>query len=196
MKFLNEKGLSKLFELFYHFFEKLMGEEEKEGSISSRLFLNSIKGLNKIFNFIKGGNKETKALIESKIESVYKIVHKTVNTKAKIQLYLFLFQYHSHIHGSLTDRYYRSLYDFINHGEILHCSLAELFFDLVLISIKQDENINRALAFMKRMLQLCFSAQANFIATTLIMIGKILEEKESLRIVMHQKEDCMADGTE
>jgi hypothetical protein len=25
MKFLNEKGLSKLFELFYHFFEKLMG---------------------------------------------------------------------------------------------------------------------------------------------------------------------------
>ena len=25
MKFLTEKGLSKLFELFYHFFEKLMG---------------------------------------------------------------------------------------------------------------------------------------------------------------------------
>jgi hypothetical protein len=29
MKFLNEKGLSKLFELFYHFFEKLMGEDNK-----------------------------------------------------------------------------------------------------------------------------------------------------------------------
>jgi hypothetical protein len=83
--------------------------------VSSRLFLNSIKGLNKIFLFIKSGNKDTKALIESKIDSIYKILHKTTNTKAKIQLYLFLFQYHSHIHGNLTDRYYRSLYDFINH---------------------------------------------------------------------------------
>lgn len=87
-----------------------MGEENDQGSLSSRLFLNSIKGLNKIFTFIKGGNKETKELISSKIESVYTIVHKTTNFKAKIQLYLFLFQYHSHIHGSLTDRYYRSLY--------------------------------------------------------------------------------------
>jgi hypothetical protein len=44
-----------------------MGENSSEGSVSSRLFLNSIKGLNKIFNFIKGGNKSTKELIESKI---------------------------------------------------------------------------------------------------------------------------------
>lgn len=164
-----------MFELFYHFFEKLMGEDNKENSVSSRLFLNAIKGLNKIFTFIKGGNKETKALIESKIESVYTIVHKTTNTKAKIQLYLFLFQYHSHIHGNLTDRYYRSLYEFIGHTEILHCSLAELFFDLILVSVKQDENINRILAFLKRMLQLCLTAQANFIVTTLIMIGKVIE---------------------
>lgn len=54
-------------------------------------------------------------MISNKIENVYKIVHKSTNTKAKIQLYLFLFQYHSHIHGSLTDRYYRSLYEFIKH---------------------------------------------------------------------------------
>jgi len=44
-----------------------MGEDLGEGSLSSRLFLSSIKGLNKIFNFLKGGNKDTKALIESKI---------------------------------------------------------------------------------------------------------------------------------
>ena len=87
-----------------------MGDNNKDNSMSSRLFLNSIKGLNKIFSFIKEGNKETKALISSKIESVYKIIHVTTNIKAKIQLYLFLFQYHSHIHGSLTDRFYRSLY--------------------------------------------------------------------------------------
>jgi hypothetical protein len=49
---------------------------------------------------------------------------------------------------------------------------------------------------MKRMLQLCLSAQANFIATTLIMIGKVLEEKEALRITIRQKENCLADDTD
>lgn len=62
--------------------------------------------------------------------------------------------------------------------------------------MKQDENINRVLAFFKRLLQLCLTAQANFIATTLIMISKVIEDKPSLKIVIHQKENCMADDTE
>mgnify|MGYP000156218486 CR=1 FL=1 len=78
----------------------------------------------------------------------------------------------------------------------MHCSLAELFFDLVVISIKQDENVNRVLAFLKRMLQLCITAQANFIVTTLIMIGKIMEEKDSLKIILRQKENVMSDEGE
>lgn len=118
---------------------------------------------------------------------MYKIVHKTTNTKAKIQLYLFLFQYHSHIHGSLTDRYYRSLYDLIKNDEVLNTSLAEVFFDLLLISIKEDQNLARKLAFIKRILQICFSAQANFIATTLLMLNNIIQESEAVKIKIHQK---------
>lgn len=60
---------------------------------------------------------------------------------------------------------------------MLHCSLTEVFFDLLLVSLKQDENINRVLAFLKRILQLCMTAQANFIVTSLILIGKIFENK-------------------
>lgn len=155
-----------------------------------------MKGLNKIFSVVKGGNKSTKELIASKIEAVYTVVHKTSNMKVKIQLYLFLFQYHSYIHGSLTDRYYRSLYDFLLSPDIISCSLLELFFDLLLISIQQDENLNRALAFLKRTLQLCFTAQPNFIVTTLIMIGKIVEEKDSLKIMIAQTENRMQEDQE
>lgn len=152
-----------------------MGEENKEGSVSSRLFLNSIKGLNKIFRFVKGGGKDIREMISGKIESIYKIVHATTNTKAKVQLYLFLFQYYSHLYGSISDRFYRSLYEFINQPEILHCSLTEVFFDLLLISLQQDTNINRILAFIKRILQLCLTAQPNFITTTLIMLSKLIQ---------------------
>ncbi len=57
LKFFSEKSLTKLFELFFHFFNKLMETDTEEKSISSRLFLNSIKGVNKIFAFMKTGNK-------------------------------------------------------------------------------------------------------------------------------------------
>lgn len=79
-----------------------------------------------------------KELIGEKVESVYKVIHQTQNFKAKVQLYLFLFQYHSYIHGSIPDRFYRSIYEFLSHSEVLHCSLSELFFDLLLITLKQD----------------------------------------------------------
>lgn len=145
---------------------------------------------------MKGRSGKMKELIGGKVESVYKIIHQTMNIKAKVQLYLFLFQYHSYINGSIPDRFYRSLYDFLNQDDILHCSLAELFFDLLLISIKQDESTPRILAFLKRLLQLCFTAEPNFIATTLIMIGRIVKEKEGLEILLHQKENSMAEENE
>lgn len=64
---------------------------------------------------MRGGSKETKKIIEDKIEDVYKIVHITPNIKAKIQLLLFLFQSHAHLHGNLStnSRFYRVLYEFI-----------------------------------------------------------------------------------
>ena len=46
------------------------------------------------------------------------------------------------------------------------------------------------------MLQLCITAQANFIVTTLIMIGKIIEDKDSLKIVLRQKENVMGQEGE
>lgn len=50
--------MSQIFELFYHFFKKFIDTNEPNSDeLSSRLFLNSIKGLNKIFSFMKTGNK-------------------------------------------------------------------------------------------------------------------------------------------
>lgn len=56
LKFLNEKSLNKLFEIFYHFFTKCISADDSD-ELASRLFLNSIKGLNRIFSFMKGGSK-------------------------------------------------------------------------------------------------------------------------------------------
>jgi hypothetical protein len=71
-----------------------------------------------------------------------------------------------------------------------------MFFDLLLLSMKEDQNMNRTLAFIKRLLQLCFEAQSNFIVTCLILIGKVIIEKEEIRIMMKQKENVLGDDDE
>lgn len=106
---------------------------------------------------------------------------------------LFLFQSCTNLKGQITDRFYRVLYEFLNNNEIVHCSIAEMFFDLLLLSMKEDQNMNRTLAFIKRLLQLCFEAQSNFIVTCLILVGKVIIEKEEIRIMMKQKENVIGD---
>ena len=68
-----------------------------------------------------------------------------------------------------------------------------MFFDLVLVSIKQDENINRMMAMCKRLLQLCFHANSNFIITTLLMLDKIIQSNEGFKTMMFQSENFMAE---
>ena len=62
--------------------------------------------------------------------------------------------------------------------------------------MKEDQNMNRTLSFIKRLLQLCFEAQSNFIVTCLILIGKVIIEKEEIRIMMKQKENVLGDDDE
>lgn len=119
------------------------------------MFLNTIKGLNKLFPVIKGEFTEFSKVFEEKTDFIYRTIHMTENTKIKIQLFLFLYQTLGYLNKSLPDRYYNSLYSFLNENELLNSSLLELFFDLLLISIKQDENLPRIQAFVKRLLQLC-----------------------------------------
>jgi hypothetical protein len=49
-----------------------------------------------------------------------------------------------------------------------------MFFDLLLLSMKEDQNLNRNLAFIKRLLQLCFESESNFVVTCLILISKVI----------------------
>ncbi len=51
--------------------------------------------------------------------------------------------------------------------------------------------MNRTLAFIKRLLQLCFEAESNFIATCLILIGKVIQDKDSIKIMLRQKENSL-----
>lgn len=109
---------------------------------------------------------------------------------------LFLYQSQTHLYKQLPDRYYRCLYDFLNEPELSSSSLLELFFDLLLISLKQDTNLNRVMAFMKRLFQICFEANPNFIITCLILFSKLQETHPGLQTMLVRREHFLEEEGE
>lgn len=49
------------------------------------------------------------------------------------------------------------------------------------------------MAMCKRLLQLCFHANSNFIITTLLMLDKIIQEKDGFQTLLFQTEDVMSE---
>ena len=129
---------------------------------------------------IKGEFSEFIGVFNEKADFIYRTIHTTTNTKVKIQLLLFLYQTLGSLNQELPDRYFNCLYTFLNDSTLLNTSLLELFFDLLLISVKHDNNLPRVHAFVKRLLQLCFEAQPPFIITSLILLSKLQDKVEPL----------------
>lgn len=57
------------------------------------------------------------------------------------------------------------------------------YFLLLYRAIKIDDSVDRAAAFIRRMLQMCLaSTEVNFTVATLLLVSEILRQNEKLRI--------------
>ncbi|CAG9790181.1 unnamed protein product [Diatraea saccharalis] len=90
-----------------------------------------------------------------------------------------------------TDRYYTSLYRKLTCPEIFNTTHSALLFSLIYKSLKQDKNINRVAAFVKRLLQLCCHLSPAQACGILFLISQVLKDsdkKEALTLVCAPKE--------
>ena len=56
------------------------------------------------------------------------------------------------------------------------------FFGLVFKATVADKNVTRCIAFIKRLIQLCYANEANFSAATLLITSEILKVRDDIRI--------------
>ena len=56
------------------------------------------------------------------------------------------------------------------------------FFGLVFKATVADKNVTRCIAFIKRLIQLCYANEANFSAATLLITSEILRVRDDIRI--------------
>lgn len=126
-------------------------ENEIKQDQNSKLFSAVLTGLNRAFPF---SELPDEVFIEH-LDNLYKIVHSS-NFGTTIQS-LSLIQ-HIITEQNLDDtRYYRSLYDTLLDDRLVNSAKQGLYLNLLYRSLKLDTNIDRVLAFAKRILQICFN---------------------------------------
>ena len=85
----------------------------------------------------------------------------------------------------MQDRFYRSLYELLLKTQSTKAStLLDEYFGLIFKAIKSDTSIERAIAFIKRMLQVCLVNDTGFVAASLVIICEILRARNDIRIAM------------
>jgi Nucleic-acid-binding protein possibly involved in ribosomal biogenesis len=167
-------------------FPVLVSETKIYGNRAVSLLL---KALNK--NFPLFANKSAyQNFFSDEINEIYKLSHVN-NTNIQIESLRFIFQ-SEQAQGFVSDRYYRALYEFILPvpaiRSITYKSQA-LLFNLLMISIKEDTNISRVKAFVKRILQVCLISEPPFILAGLMLLSEIVKIHKSIIQLMQVLSD-------
>ena len=84
--------------------------------------------------------------------------------------------------GNFADRFYRTLYEAILKVQLTKAAKMDEFFGLVFKAMKNDTCVGRVIAFLKRMLQMCFLNEASFTAASLLIFSEIIRVRKDVRL--------------
>lgn len=158
-------------------FPIIVKETRQSGNKAVSLLL---KALNKNFGLFTNKNSYQE-FFQKEIDELYRLSH-IENTNIRIEALRFILQVEQ-AQGFVSDRFYRSLYDFIQPFLHLRCityKSAALLFNTLMMSMKEDPNISRVKAFVKRIFQVCLVAEPHFILASLLLFSEILKIHKSL----------------
>ncbi|CAD8044398.1 unnamed protein product [Paramecium primaurelia] len=184
-----------MLKIFFIFFKKIMKIPQADQKCS-KLFSQILKGINKTLPYGQSFLDQLKELFKENEKLIYKLIATSENFKIKIQTLYFVYQI-----SDLNAHFYRSLYEILLSQEIQSTSLGELFFDLLFLSIKQDNEIVRQKAIIKRLLQISMHSNLAFTITALICVQKLcieipqlLEETNENQEYLYFKRDPLFSG--
>lgn len=84
--------------------------------------------------------------------------------------------------GNFADRFYRTLYELLLKVHMSKATGLDDYFGLVFRAVKGDECVARAIAFIKRLLQMSYLNECNFTAASLLVVSEILKSRQDIRI--------------
>jgi len=86
--------------------------------------------------------------------------------------------------STFADRFYRTLYELLQKVHMSKANSLDDYFGMVFKAIKADDSVPRCIAFIKRLLQMSFLNEANFIAASLLIISEIIKLRSDIKLAL------------
>jgi ribosome biogenesis protein MAK21 len=128
------------------------------------------------------------------IETLFRITHSS-NFNTSIQA-LMLIQQITSTHQVSSDRFYRTLYESLLDPRVATSSKQSLYLNLLFKALKNDVNIRRIKAFVKRIVQVLGLHQPAFICGVFYLIRELEKNFRGLQSLYDQPEDNESDDEE
>lgn len=146
-----------------------------------------LSGLNRALPF---SNTDDETL-EGHLDTLFKITHSS-NFNTAIQALMLVQQLTLTKHVAV-DQFYRTLYESLLDLRLIRSSKQALYLNLLYRSLKNDVDVRRVKAFVKRMLQICYLHEPPFVCGILFLVAQLEETFPDLKTLLNEPEE---DGEE
>ncbi|CAE6415012.1 unnamed protein product [Rhizoctonia solani] len=149
---------------------------------NAKLIAALITGIHRALPFAKTDT----SMFDKHMNTLFRITH-SAPFNISIQA-LVLIEKVSSANKSISDRFYRTLYDSILDPRLLTSSKQAMYLNLIFKAMKADKSYRRVVAFVKRMLQSLTVHQPPFICGALYLLGELFNTTPGLRDLLKDNE--------
>ncbi|CAG8577468.1 14786_t:CDS:10, partial [Acaulospora morrowiae] len=163
--------------------KKKNDEDKIEDTVDSKLVAALLTGVNRAYKF----SQVNDSVFEGHLNVLYRITH--VGTfNISIQALMLIYQV-SLKKESLSDRFYRALYQSLLDPRLDKSSKHAMYLNLLFKALKNDSVIVRIEAFIKRLIQVCGHHLPPFICGAFYLISALVQKFPSLYYFITHPED-------
>ncbi|KAL2269906.1 hypothetical protein VTJ83DRAFT_2090 [Remersonia thermophila] len=161
-----------------------------EQDITQKLVSALLTGVNRAIPF----STTEGSTLEGHLDTLFRITHSS-NFNTSIQALMLIQQLASTKHIAV-DRFYRTLYESLLDPRLVTSSKHTLYLNLLYRAMKNDVNVRRVKAFVKRLIQILTLHQPSFTCGILFLISEMQASFPDLRTMLDEPEEDEDDGEE
>ncbi|KAK4209038.1 CBF/Mak21 family-domain-containing protein [Rhypophila decipiens] len=161
-----------------------------EQETAQKLVSSLLTGVNRAVPFAAADE----STLEKHLDTLFKISHSS-NFNTSIQA-LMLIQQVASTKYLAVDRFYRTLYESLLDPRLITSSKQALYLNLLYRSLKNDADVRRVKAFVKRLVQVLNLHQPSFICGVLFLIAELEKTFPDLHALVDVPEDNEDEGAE
>jgi ribosome biogenesis protein MAK21 len=165
------------------------GQAQHE-EMQEKLISGVLTGVNRAYPFTSSDTER----LSKHIDTLFRITHSS-NFNTSIQA-LMLIQQLTSSHQVGAERFYRTLYESLLDQRLATSSKQSLYLNLLFKALKNDLNVRRVKAFVKRIVQVLGLHQPAFICGVLYLIRELENTFTSLNSLYDQPEENESDDEE